>query len=788
VAESEFGSSLTLGGGVGGRPTSERSRPPGDPRSPNGIQYLRPGEKMSEEDFQHIIFVWATDARNYTDEFVALERAESTNYYKGRLPDIDEEGAKEDRSRAVITEVRDTVLGVMPDLLRIFFQSEGVVKYLPTACDDPNMFRLREEQARQATEYVHNVVMRTDNPDSFQTFYDCFQDALVRKTGLIKWWWDRNRRPKYSTHTGLNLMETTVLIQGDDVEVVGKKKYPDPLAPGQSLYDVQIKRTEERGRLRIRAVPCEHIVIARRNYGNVDMLSLFGYTEDKRAGEFIAEGWVDDLDELATCDNDITDADNIETQARQVKPATFVSPADNVPEDPSERLIKYGEFYARIDKDGDGIPELYFVVTAGIRYLVLHSEPVDEVNYAAFCPYPEAHTFFGECIADLTKDIQRMKSRIVRDMLDSLAQAVQPQTTIVEGQVNLDDVLNDDASKVIRQRQPGMIQHLVTPFVGKEAMPVIDYLTTVRENRTGQSDASAGLNAEALQSSTLAAVEGTLSKAQSRIEFVARIFAEMGMIRLYRGILHTIIKNQDPRMVVLAGRPMQISPRHWDADMSVATTLMLGRGSVQQQMGALTAILGKQEQILMQMGPENPLCDLDKYSYTLRKLVELAGWSNTTSFFSDTSQMDPQQKNQLIQSMTQHMQAAASKGKSGPDPQIEMAKIQANRQTEQEKLQLEMMKEHASVTLEALKIRGQMAVAMIQAMSDHTNEQTRMVLQQAIDQQTAQLDAFLGMHANTIDHQSNMVGHAKDLQIAKMQDDTARYTAAQQGGSDGRPD
>src|SRR5262249_46738584 len=143
--------------------------------------------------------------------------------------------------------------------------------------------------------------------------------------------------------------------------------------------------------------------------------------------------------------------------------------------------------------------------------------------------------------------------------------------------------------------------------------------------------------------------EATLTKAQSRVEFVARIFAEMGMTRLFRGILHTIVKNQDPRMVLLSGQPALIDPKHWSVEMSVEVTLMLGRGSAQQQIGALTAILGKQEQILMELGYDNPLVTVDQYSYTLQKLVELAGWRNTTSFFNDTSRLDPATKQMAMQ-------------------------------------------------------------------------------------------------------------------------------------------
>lgn len=91
-------------------------------------------------------------------------------------------------------------------------------------------------------------------------------------------------------------------------------------------------------------------------------------------------------------------------------------------------------------------------------------------------------------------DLQRIKSRVFRDILDSLAQSVKPQTAVVEGKVNLEDVLNPDTSNVIRMQAPGMVQPLMVPFVGREGLPILDLLTNIREARTGMSDASQGLD------------------------------------------------------------------------------------------------------------------------------------------------------------------------------------------------------------------------------------------------------------------------------------------------------
>lgn len=720
------------------------------------------GEGMTDKEFQELVYIWAADARQYEEEFLQEDRYHSTLYYRGRLPDVDEDDAQEDRSAATLTEVRDTVLGMMPDLLRIFTSSESPVKFEPVASTDPAQFQQNTAAAKQATAYVQHVVLKGDNPDWFVSLHDAFQDALVRKTGFWTWQWEKTTQPSYSTHTGLTEEEAHVLAADDEVTVLESRQYQIPgLEQIQTLYDLKIRRVRKRGRCRVRAVPCENVMIARRAT-SIERTTLFGWSEDKQVGEFLANEWIDDPSELDDCDMDPTLSDNIETEARRPKIATMVGPADNPQEDPTQRIVKFSEIFITADRDGDGIPELIRVITGGTRYKVLHEEPVDEINFAAICPYLEAHQFFGESVADLTKDVQRIKSRILRDTLDNLAQSVEPQTTVVEGKVNLDDVLNDDTSKIIRQQAPGMVEHLKLPFVGGDSLPMLDYMTKVRENRTGQSDASNGLDPSVLQSSTQTGVEATLTKAQSRGEMVARVFAETGLTRLFRGILHTTIKNQDQeRLVTLSGAPALINPKHWDAEMSVSVTLCFGRGSTQQQFAALSAILQKQEQILMQMGP-GPIVDLDKYTYTLGKLVELAGWANTQSFFGDTSKLDPTAKQQLTQQLQQAMAAKASAGKTGPDPQIEQMKIQSNERVESGKLQLEALRMRGQMNLELLKQRGNMQLEVLRLMAQHKGEMDQARLDAIVDHAGARLDHHAEMHRTMVDNDTK-------LAIAKMQ-------------------
>jgi hypothetical protein len=815
-----------------------------DDRSPKLRRAARLGRKMTNQEFQGLVFDWATDAHNYIQEFVSKDRYDSTEYYKGRLPDVDLDDGQEDRSKAVLTEVRDTVLGIMPDLLRIFFSPDGSVEFCPVPTTDPAKFAQNTAYAAQATCYFRDVVLRIDNPDFFTTCHDAFQDALVRKTGFITWQWEKTKKAIFSMHTGLTEEQAHALAADDDVEVVKVRIYQqslttgvvgppaysgdamppppqapppdpsqappgapppgmppgapagpagaagappppmpaappqappglpgaagDPFMPGEptiKLYDMQIKRVQEKGCLRVRGIPCENMIVARRGTA-VERTTLLGMTQDKTVGDFIAEGWVDDAEDLADCDQDpANDGDNWETQVRRPSTSTAIGIADDPPADPSMRLIKYGELYLTADRDGDGIAELIRVITGGIQFKILHEEPIDDIPIATLCPYPEAFQFFGESVADLTRDVQRIKSRILRDMLDSLAQSVTPQMGVVEGQVNLDDVLNPDTSKVIRMRQAGMVQPVITPFVGKEALPVLDLMTQVRENRTGQSDASAGLDPAVLQSSTASAVHATLSKAQSRVEMIARVFAETGFTRLYRGMLRETVKNMDyARVALLYGKPTLIDPRQWDIEMTVLPYPMFGRGSVAERLQYLTSILAKQEQLMQELGFDNPFCTPDQYSYTLKKIIETSGYHNTANFFNDLEQMDAQAKAEALQKLSAAMAAKAQSAapqKSGPDPQIEQAKIASQEKQAQMKMQLEMMREQAQFQLEAMKLKAQMQMQVMQMHMDH---------QQAIDQ--AAVDSHSQRMSDLIDahvkHHGNIMSNAAKIKIAGM--------------------
>jgi hypothetical protein len=588
---------------------------------------MQEDEVMSEEQLQGVISAEIYDAISFIDDDIGGNRALATEYYYGQLFGDEEEG----RSQVVSMDVRDTVQGILPSLMRIFFGPERVVEFAPQGPEDV-------QNAEQATDYV-DFIFKRDN-QGFKILHSAFKDALVRKVGIVKYWWDESVEVKAESFSMLDEQTMMFLTQDPDIEISAVREYPVPgtqpmndaqgiMTPPPMMYDVEIKRRIRSGKVKIEALPPEEFLIDRRAK-SIDEATFVGHRAMKTVSDLVAMGY--DYDEMVEVAGNGNDFDNNEEyQARN--PFAVISTANNG--DPSSKSVLYIEGYLKVDFDGDGIAEMRRICTVGTGNKVIRNEIVDGRQFADFCPDPEPHTFFGMCPADVVMDIQRIKSNVQRGILDSLAQSIHPRTAIVEGQANMEDVLNTEVGAVIRMRAPGMVQPFTTPFVGQAAFPMLDYLDDIKQTRTGISKAASGLDADALQSTTKAAVSATVNAAHQHIEMIARIFAETGLRKLFTGILKLVIENQDKaRMVRLRNTFVPIDPRSWDSNMDVIVNVGVGDGTLEDRINVLSQVAMRQEMLIKETGPNNPVVTLPQYTNTLTKMLQLAGIKDSQNYFN----------------------------------------------------------------------------------------------------------------------------------------------------------
>ncbi len=694
---------------------------------------------MDDTELQGIVAGELEDAVSYIDADVSPIRAKGTEYYRGDPFGNEEDG----RSQVVAMEVRDTVSAMLPSLMRVFFSTENVVEYVPRGPEDV-------AGAQQATDYA-NYIFSNDN-NGFMTTYALFKDSLVRKCGIAKYWWDETEEVKIEDYSGLD-DQTVQMLMNEQAEVKIVVSYPDPSVPmdmmqpqidpmtGQPmpmlqpmLHDVQIKRTVKDGRIKIMAVPPEELVIDRRAR-SFDDAGIIAHRQMATVDDLLQMGY-----ELEEIEENISSTDldsNDEYLARQPL-STTMGAGDSL--NPGQRRVLYVESYIRVDFDGDGIPELRKVCCMGSGYTVVRNLPSSYIPFVDFPCDPEPHTSPLEAMSifDLTHDIQEIKSEVLRNTLDSLAQSIHPRTAVVEGQVNIDDVLNNETGAIIRMRAPGMVQPFSTPFVGQAAFPMLDYMDSMKEDRTGMSKAAMGLDADALQSSTKAAVAATIGASQGRLELQARILAE-GMKKLFKGILYLMTTHQDkPRMVRLRNEWVEIDPRVWNSSMDVTVNIGLGNGDTNERIQALTMIAGKQEQIMQQFGLSNPVVTPAMYIRSLQKIIELSGFKDASSYI------------QTLPADFQMPQADAPK----PTPEEVLAQVQA------QSIQADIQKKAAELELKREQMIRDDDYRRDQLAQDLMLKKYELELKYNTQISTAEIQAQQAMDRETMQQQSAIVQQA----------------------------
>lgn len=585
--------------------------------------------KMDSSEFEAIVASEIEQAIDFIDDEISPFRALATDFYHGRPFGNEDEDTN--RSKMVSTDVRDTVNAMIPSLIKVFTGSDKVVEYVPTGAEDV-------KNAEQATDYANYVLFKLN--DGFTVFDECFKDSLIRKCGIIKAWWDDAKKVKIENFTGLDDNTVMVLQNEPDTEVkIKDTSYIEaqdvdpltgmPIAIMVPIYDVEVKKTLDKGQPRIECLPPEEFIIDRRAT-SLDNASIVGHRRMMTLSDLVEMGYKQSEVEQYLTDEDFEDNEEYITRTN------YVQYDVNATNNRAMKRAQYVEAYIRIDRDGDGIAELLKICTLGSGHKVFKFEPVDHIPFALFPFDPEPHLspIQANSLADRLMDIQLLKSEVWRQSLDGLAQAIVPRTAVVEGQANIDDVLNKDVGAIIRLKQAGAVQDLVTPDVSPSGLNMIAYVDQVKERRTGIGDMTMGLDADALNSSTRIGANAMVSAGQQRLELAARYMAN-GMRDLFKVILHIITTHQDkPAMIRLRNEWVEIDPRYWNSEMDVNINVGLGSGSDEQKLMMLMQIKQSQETILTTLGPSNPLVSLPQYSNTLSKIAQLAGFKDSSQYFT----------------------------------------------------------------------------------------------------------------------------------------------------------
>jgi len=650
---------------------------------------------MTDNDERLIAAIDAAEADAYgseQDSILSAERARAIDLYNGR--DIDP--APIGRTSVIDRSVFETVQWIMPSLCRIFAGGDDVVEFQPIGPED-------EQAAKQESEYLNYLI--TQRNKWFEIVNEWFTDALITKNAYCWAYLDRKVSVETNRYVRQTVEGATMLSQEDGAEVVGVEQTVDDKT-GQPLYTLDIKYTKERPTLALKVLPPERCKVSVSTPGfSLRECDYFEYCDETSLSDLRREGF--------EVDDDIADGSSSDTEEDEARDRFNESDSDDATRnDPSLRKVKVRYVWMRYDYDGDGIAEMQCVVRVGKT--VLHREECSRVPVASIVPIPLPHRHPGLSIADITGDIQRIKTAILRQGIDNLYHANNPAIAYDKNKVNLEDILSSAPGQRIRvDGMPGdSFMPVNTPFVFPQAMEGLEYMDQVRENRTGTNRYFTGVDQNAMNK-TATGIQQLSTMAAQRVEQIARIFA-CGIEDLFSICHEIILKSGHTQEVVrLRGGWVQVDPSQWKERTDMRIAVGFAAGNKDAMVARLTSIWQLQ-QAAMQSGM--PIVKPENMYRTALEMVKASDFSQPEGFFTDPATVPPPQPPQpdVTVMAAEQTRAQSLLQKAQIDNQTKLQIAAMDQQTEAAKLQMtpQIEREKAQVQLQAKVIEAEHSTQM----------------------------------------------------------------------------
>lgn len=702
--------------------------------------------KMDDEQLLSHLQANETDSSSFVWGQLAAEREKSLKEYF-REPYGDEE---EGLSQIVTSDVQDTVEWMLPDLLDVFTSSDKAVVFEPTQAKDV-------QGAAQATDAVNYVFHKQNN--GFLVLYTAFKDALLTKNCAVMWRKETRRTKQVTPAQGASEEMLALLMQeaGDDAKIeqatpLPVQMMPDPMTgapvPGPQLYNAKVIGYKKKTTVKVEAFPPEELLVkrdwtsplladcpyvARMLPVTLSELHEMGFEDVK------AEDLSDSTDLAISSDasfrkNRVGDLDQ-----------SFMD-TSNLNEDDESRtegLLRIE--FVLVDYDGDGISERRCIYR--LKDKILSNEECDQVQIATASPILIAHRWDGMSLAETVSDLQELKTELTRQMVNSGRLANNPRTNVLVDskgvpKADIDDLLDSRPGGVIRVQSLDAATPNITPWVGGQMFPMLEYVDTMREQRTGISRVQQGIDPNVLKTNrTLGEARQTAQTAKQRIKLVARIFGEILMKPTFLGILKLLTDGEMEKIAFrLRGEFVELDPNGWHDQYDMTVNVGLGTGDAEQQLAMLQAVAGAQAQAAA--SPLGAMLITPKQLYnTQAQMIEAAGFKNVGDFWTDPGEAPmpsppPPAPDPKIQIKQMELQADAQKfqAQTAHDKEIEAIKSQAKLAEIQGNLELQASNDARDFERDQVKAEYEQELARKQLELDaykiDADNQTKIVVAQ----------------------------------------------------------
>ncbi|WP_422023356.1 portal protein [Pyruvatibacter mobilis] len=520
-------------------------------------------KRMTDEEIVADVQNGLRDATEY-DSSLASERAKALDYYEGKLPKPLHKG----NSKYVSMDVYDAVETMKAQLLEVFAGTARPLKFLPEGPEDMVL-------ARQATEATRHVIHRQN--DAFHEFGTVIHDGLMNRNGIIKVYFDTTKETIKEDYSGLTPDEAIFILADEDIESLISEEVAE-----DGTVDLTVERCVVKPQVRIVCVPIEEFLISTRAV-SLSTARIVAHRYNTTRTDLINEGYpVDKVNSIDT-DRDFRTDDTPEGLARHEDTSDRISLTGEEGEGALQEVTVY-EAYLRMDVDGTGVASYWKVTYSG--GVLLDKEEVDCHPFLDFCPLPMPHRFWGNNYAEKVFPTQNARTLLTRSIVDHALITNNPRWQVLKsGLVNYKEMTDNRLGGIVNVKRPDAISPLPQTGLNPFVFQTIQLLDEDKEETTGISRLSQGLNKDAIsKQNSKDMVDGLISNSQQRQKIIARNFAENFLKKLYLRVYQLLIENQqDDLLVDVAGEHVQITPGAWKERRDIKVEFSLGYGEQEKE-------------------------------------------------------------------------------------------------------------------------------------------------------------------------------------------------------------
>lgn len=594
---------------------------------------------LSDEELARLTEGDISSARSHSDT-MSNWRQELLNEYRG-MPYGNEQNG---RSKVVASDMADAVEWIMPSLMRIFAGTQSAVTITGVGPED-------EQKARAVSGLIYYQMQKKNA--YFEMVYTWFKNALRFKTSVTKATWKYDYNLQDTSYENVTLEEFQTIQNDPFLEIIEAvpvtENTPDEgwiIPPLFESIKLRSKDVLFDGPLVENVKPETFYIDPEAT--SVDDALYCGQILSLTASELrlrakssrFKSARVEEAIEKGPGAHEL---DVSQEEMYRLSVSDLEQKKNNFDGDDPRQKFEVFEHYCKLDVNGDDIAEDWIVYKCNGIILEDHENEYGRFPFFTLSPIIEPHSFYGVSIAELMSDIQRIKSSLLRLMLDNMAFMVNGRYAVREGMVKVQDLIHNNVpGGVVRMSAENAVTPLATPQLPQSVFNLLEFIESAKENRTGVTKYNQGLDSDTLNK-TATGIKTIYNASLQRIELIARIFAETGFMKLVRALIDYNRRFMTrPLMVRLGNESFPVYPEdvngEFDLDVSV------GVGNIDQAQRAASLAMGLQ--MTMQLfGP----AAVPQASAIMREWWAASGFKNSEAFVPNPQQTQQSQMMQMQQ-------------------------------------------------------------------------------------------------------------------------------------------